>query len=321
MALSQREAFARTMEHLVNHDSHGYTQGNRWGNGTKETVDLGDGVSVEVMQGDRDCSSAIISALNAVGIDTGDATYTGNMKRNILNTGLFEWKGEEFIAGRGDIYLNEACHTAMSVDDESTRLAEFAIAENGTAYGQEGDQTGYESRFVGYYNYPWDGILHWKNDGATLGGSSTRSASVQLFDANNTNAQKFAIEWCDDNTFMLRNLSCNLYLDVEGASTKSGATVQVYTGNGTIAQKWRAVQMGGGYAPSFVQPVYIVPCTNENLALDVSGGSTDNGARIQVYDKNATGAQQWQVLDHGDGTWTLINVQSSKALDVVNGGN
>ena len=321
MALTQREAFARTMEHLVNHDSHGYTQGNRWGNGRKETVDLGDGVSVEVMEGDRDCSSAIISALIAVGIDTGDATYTGNMKRNILNTGLFEWKGEEFIAGRGDIYLNEACHTAMSVDDESTRLAEFAISENGTIYGEEGDQTGYESRFVGYYNYPWDGILHWKNDGATLGGSSTRSASVQLFDANNTNAQKFAIEWCDDNTFMLRNLSCNLYLDVEGASTKSGATVQVYTGNGTIAQKWRAVQMGGGYAPSFVQPVYIVPCTNENLALDVGGGSTDNGARIQVYNKNATGAQQWQVLDHGDGTWTLINVHSSKALDVVNGGN
>ena len=173
MSLTQREAFARTMEHLCTHDSHGYTQGNRWGNGSKETVDLGDGVSVELMQGDRDCSSAIISALNAVGIDTGDATYTGNMKRNILNTGLFEWKGEEFIAGRGDIYLNEACHTAMSVDDESTRLAEFAISENGTIYGAEGDQTGNESRVVNYYNYPWDGILHWTSDGATLGASAT----------------------------------------------------------------------------------------------------------------------------------------------------
>lgn len=169
MTLSQREAFARTMEHLVNHDSHGYTQGNRWGNGVKETVDLGDGVSVELMQGDRDCSSAIISALNAVGVNTGDATYTGNMKRNILNSGLFVWKGEEFVAGRGDIYLNEACHTAMSLDDESTRLAEFAISENGTAYGQQGDQTGWESHITGYYDYPWDGILHWKNDGATLG--------------------------------------------------------------------------------------------------------------------------------------------------------
>ena len=176
MTLTQREAFARTMEHLVNHDSHGYTQGNRWGNGCKETIDLGDGVTVEVMQGDRDCSSAIISALNAVGVDTGDATYTGNMRRNILNSGLFVWYGiDDFSAQRGDIYLNEACHTAMCTSpygsSEGDMLAEFSIAENGTAYGEEGDQTGNESHICAYYDYPWDGILHWKGDGETLGGS------------------------------------------------------------------------------------------------------------------------------------------------------
>ena len=176
MTLTQREAFARTMEHLVNHDSHGYTQGNRWGNGVKETIDLGDGVTVEVMQGDRDCSSAIISALNAVGVDTGDATYTGNMRRNILNSGLFVWYGiDDFSAQRGDIYLNEACHTAMCTSpygsSEGDMLAEFSIAENGTAYGEEGDQTGNESHICAYYDYPWDGILHWKGDGETLGGN------------------------------------------------------------------------------------------------------------------------------------------------------
>ena len=173
MTLSQREAFARTMEHLCNHDSHGYTQGNRWGNGTKETVDLGDGVTVEVMLGDRDCSSAIISALDAVGVDTHGATYTGNMRRNILQSGLFEWWDMEHIAQRGDIYLNETYHTAMCTSAygsaEGDILAEFSISENGTAYGNEGDQTGYESHICAYYDYPWDGILHWKNDGATLG--------------------------------------------------------------------------------------------------------------------------------------------------------
>ena len=177
MALTQREAFARTMEHLCNHDSHGYTQGNRWGNGTKETVDLGDGVTVEVMLGDRDCSSAIISALDAVGVNTGDATYTGNMKWNILNSGLFEWKDMNFSAQRGDIYLNEVCHTAMCTSpygsSEGDMLAEFSISENGTAYGNEGDQTGWESHVTGYYDYPWDGILHWISDGETLGGEGS----------------------------------------------------------------------------------------------------------------------------------------------------
>ena len=173
MTLSQREAFARTMEHLCNHDSHGYTQGNRWGNGNKETVDLGDGVSVELMQGDRDCSSAIISALDAVGVDTHDATYTGNMKNNILQSGLFEWWDMNHVAQRGDIYLNIQNHTAMCTSAYGSAqgdiLAEFSCSENGTAYGNEGDQTGWESHICAYYDYPWDGILHWTSDGETLG--------------------------------------------------------------------------------------------------------------------------------------------------------
>jgi hypothetical protein len=327
VALTQREAFARTMEHLCNHDSHGYTQGNRWGNGTTETIDLGDGVTVNVTLGDRDCSSAIISALQAVGVDTGNATYTGNMKTNILNSGLFVWWSIDNVAQRGDIYLNEQCHTAMCTSAygsaEGDILAEFSCSEDGTAYGNEGDQTGYESHICAYYDYPWDGILHWKSDGQTLdGGTGSRSNEnsdrVHLWDANNSDDQKFALEWCNDNTFMLKSVSTGLYLDVCSGNATSGTSVQVYSGNGTDAQKWRAVQVGGGYAPSFVSPVYIVPILNENLALDCVSGGTENDTGIQIYEKNTTGAQQWQVLDHGDGTWTLINVNSSKALDVEN---
>ena len=75
----------------------------------------------------------------------------------------------DFIAQRGDIYLNEQYHTAMCSSAEPDMLAEFSISENGTDYGNEGDQTGYESHICAYYDYPWDGILHWMSDGATLG--------------------------------------------------------------------------------------------------------------------------------------------------------
>ena len=46
MSLTQREAFARLMEHMCRHDGdggHGYSQVNRMGDGTVEWVDLGDG--------------------------------------------------------------------------------------------------------------------------------------------------------------------------------------------------------------------------------------------------------------------------------------
>ena len=209
MALSQREAFSRTMEHLCNHDSHGYTQGNRWGNGCKETVDLGDGVSVEIMQGDRDCSSAIISALNAVGVNTGDATYTGNMKRNILNTGLFEWKSINTVAQRGDIYLNEACHTAMCTCPNPDMLAEFSISENGTIYGEEGDQTGNESHIRPYYEYPWDGYLHWISDGATLGEHEVKRVDNAVYRLYNSKIDRHMFTACYEEAHVLSNNGWN----------------------------------------------------------------------------------------------------------------
>ena len=78
-----------------------------------------------------------------------------------------------FWASRGDIYLNESNHTAMCVDGGNDgiygadMLAEFSISETGGIYGQSGDQTGGESSIHGYYDYPWDGILHYngKADG------------------------------------------------------------------------------------------------------------------------------------------------------------
>ena len=38
-------------------------------------------------------------------------------------------------------------------------LCQFSISENGTIYGAQGDQTGNESNFGPYYDYPWDGRL------------------------------------------------------------------------------------------------------------------------------------------------------------------
>lgn len=181
MSLTQREAFARTMEHLCSHDGnagHGYSQINRWGDGTYETVDLGDGVSVKLANGDRDCSSGIISALKAVGINTGNASYTGNMRSEIIgkNPTLFAWS--QRTAQRGDIYLNESHHTAMCTSADPDMLCQFSVSENGTIRGTQGDQTGKESNFKAYYSYPWNGKIVWLNDGATLGNGTTTTTAT-----------------------------------------------------------------------------------------------------------------------------------------------
>lgn len=184
MAITQREAFAQVMEHLVSHDGgggHGYSQANRMGDGTTETICLSDGTTVTIAGGDRDCSSAVVTALRAVGVNTFGAYYTGNMREQLLKTGLFGWRKMGVkSAQRGDIYLNEKCHTAVCVSPYGSArgdlLAQFSISEKGTVTGTKGDQTGRESNIKAYYSYPWDGTLYWLGDGKTLNGSNTEVA-------------------------------------------------------------------------------------------------------------------------------------------------
>lgn len=184
MSITQREAFAQVMEHLVSHDGgggHGYSQANRMGDGTTETICLSDGTIVTIAGGDRDCSSAVVTALRAVGVNTFGASYTGNMREQLLKTGLFGWRKMGVkSAQRGDIYLNEKCHTAVCVSPYGSArgdlLAQFSISEKGTVTGTKGDQTGRESNIKAYYSYPWDGTLYWLGDGKTLNGSNTEVA-------------------------------------------------------------------------------------------------------------------------------------------------
>lgn len=184
MAITQREAFAQVMEHLVSHDGgggHGYSQANRMGDGTTETICLSDGTTVTIAGGDRDCSSAVVTALRAVGVNTFGASYTGNMREQLLKTGLFGWRKMGVkSAQRGDIYLNEKWHTAVCVSPYGSArgdlLAQFSISEKGTVTGTKGDQTGRESNIKAYYSYPWDGTLYWLGDGKTLNGSNTEVA-------------------------------------------------------------------------------------------------------------------------------------------------
>lgn len=173
--VTKKEVAALIMRHLCTHSAHGYTQDmdKRQGTGT-ETVDVY-GKKYTIKSGDRDCSSAVISAYEAAGISCGGATYTGNMRKCMTGTGNFVWRPMSFIAQMGDTYLNEKNHTAMCLSAEPDVLMEFSINEKGTATGgKTGDQKQHgeydesygrgESHLKLYYDYPWNGILQCVNE-------------------------------------------------------------------------------------------------------------------------------------------------------------
>lgn len=188
--------------HLCTHDKHGYTMNmdDRQGTG-EEIVDIL-GHKYTIKGGDRDCSSAIISAFEAAGISCGGATYTGNMRKCMVASGNFEVKPMSYTAQGSDVYLNEKSHTAMCISAVPDVLGQFSINEKGTGYGGKvGDQlqkgeydTTYgrgESHLRPYYDYPWDMILRCKNEEVAFVIDDSADTSVKTTEEKTTEtAQK-----------------------------------------------------------------------------------------------------------------------------------
>lgn len=55
-----------------------------------------------------------------------------------------------------------------------------------------------------------------------------------------------------------------------------------------------------------------------NKVIDVSGGSLENYANVQIWELNDTNAQKWRAVKETDNLYGLICVNSEKAMDVAN---
>jgi beta-glucanase (GH16 family) len=80
-------------------------------------------------------------------------------------------------------------------------------------------------------------------------------------------------------------------MDLSGAQTFNGNKVQIWTNNGTAAQRWVFSNTG------------VVPAGNYNIAsslgafcLDVAGAGTANGTKVQIWGCNGTNAQSWRAV-------------------------
>ncbi|WP_123040231.1 RICIN domain-containing protein [Cohnella candidum] len=113
-------------------------------------------------------------------------------------------------------------------------------------------------------------------------------------------------------TYKLINTNSGKALDVSGAGTSPGTNVQIWTDNGSGAQKWTIYRNADGS--------YKLINTNSALALDVSGAGTSDGTNVQVWTDLGNGAQTWNITQNADGSYKLINTNSRKALDVSSSG-
>ncbi len=307
------------MRHLCQHDWHGYAQDARWGDGEGVCPVTVDGVTYNLQQGDRDCSSAVIECWRLALMGTpyegvlNDATYTGNMRTVFVGSGLFEWMPMSYIAQPGDIYLNEANHTAMCLSSDPDLMGEFSINSFGGITGDTtGDQTGNESHIVPYKDFPWDGILRFKG----ISTSPNPKIKVQIYQANGSDAQRFRPCQNVDGSFTFRNVKFDKLLDAKDGKVENGTEVIGWHDEGGYNQRWLVIDRY--IDTSFGRHVELAPVLDYSKRIDVANGNLTSGAEVILWDANLGPNQTWTIIVNDDGTWTFMT-NNGLALDMYEG--
>ena len=157
------------------------------------------------------------------------------------------------------------------------------------------------------------------------GGRNSNGAKVQQYAGNGTQAQRWMIRDFGGQSFGFIGSASNKALDVPSGLAMAGKGLQIYTQNGSKAQQWKLTKEMTGpdrlaslHRNDLPDGHYRIPSKiNGSYVIDVSGGSYEDGATVQLYSANGTGAQQWSVTQDASGYRTIVNERSGKVLDVA----
>ena len=148
-----------------------------------------------------------------------------------------------------------------------------------------------------------------ENNGYKVGiesGSTADGASAKLYAQDDSRGQKFVIRKNGDNSYTLRNVNSNLYLEVRngGANGEYIATQCSYTG--ADAQRWIIRSKGDGS--------FTLQNKQSGKFLDLSAGEIYHSNQIQTWEYNGSSAQQWHIDPTDtlpDGTYTVRSASNT----------
>lgn len=137
-------------------------------------------------------------------------------------------------------------------------------------------------------------------------------SSIMCFSVN-TSAAGVTPE--SGNIYYIKNKNSGLYLTVENDSKSNGAKIVQKKGTGSLGQRWIIKKNSNGNVYRFH------PATDMTggVSLEVSGGSSSNGAAIQINANNSQSAQNFAITASGDGYAITTESTNYKACLDVNG--
>lgn len=155
-------------------------------------------------------------------------------------------------------------------------------------------------------------------------GNTNNGTNVQQYSSNLTKAQKWiAIKQLDGSVQLISALDINKCIDLNGANADNGSNIQICNSNGTNAQRWILEEVStiddiaNKYREAVADGICVIKsAVNERYVLDVSNGSSFDGANVQLYERNDTDAQKWTISHDEKGYVIITNIGSGKVLDV-----
>lgn len=143
-------------------------------------------------------------------------------------------------------------------------------------------------------------------------GTAKSGTKVWQYTSNETRAQKWYVQENGDGTYTFISLLGHFALDVTGGKTSNGTNIQIYTPNETNSQKFK-----------------LEDCTNEKGTQTIEDGTyrilskintkkavTIDGNDVELNEHEKTADRRYTFKYDGEGYYTIINVETGKALAV-----
>ena len=243
----------------------------------------------------------------------GNKEYVNGGSSNALQAAIDVRKMTAVTIPNGNYYINVRSKVASSVDIPGGSAADSTAIQLYSGNGSKAQQFTFTRQSDGSYE-----IVN-VNSGKALdvrNGVAENNAVVQQYSRNNSQAQRWFIR--DSGAgYYLQSALGNWVLDLSGGNTANGAAIRLYTPNGTASQLFVVSSSDVNIATGV--SMIITSVANKKLVTDVTGASTANGARVQLYSSNNTNAQKYRFGSIGNGTYKIINANSGKVLDVSGG--
>lgn len=243
----------------------------------------------------------------------GNKTYVNGGSSNDLQAAIDVRKMTAVTIPNGNYYINVRSKVASSVDIPSGSAADSTVIQLYSGNASKAQQFTFTRQSDESYE-----IVN-VNSGKALdvrNGVAENNAIVQQYSRNNSQAQRWFIR--DSGAgYYLQSALGNWVLDLSGGNTADGAAIRLYAPNGTASQLF--VVSSSDVSITTGVSMIITSVANKKLVTDVTGASTANGARVQLYSSNNTNAQKYRFESIGNGTYKIVNVNSGKVLDVSGG--